>query len=316
MASTACASLKRMPPRKPKKQKNQLPEGMTRREAKLAARAAEREQFAKDPRPYGGLAMESDLIALQEFVPSAVAQVEVKGTPVNIVTVLPGAGAAMVRAEEEGGERFVALQVQSHSQNPGRDLAYALNWVLEAKPGETLSSTVADGSQPELDSLIDASSHLQITEHNDFGWWFAEGATVPPEIRQALGRANEAVLPSTQVKVDLPGSIWWVNPGGGKAHIRWVRPEESENQMLTALARIAARGELNLGEGTKFAGAFRTHGVVVPVWDLDPSVDAASYADALTTLNEKIEAEYASDAQLSADERKQLDNIKSRQVTI
>lgn len=293
-----------------------LPEGMSRRQAKLAARAAEREQFAKDPRPFGGLAMESDLIALQEFVPSAVAKIEVKSTPVNLVTVLPGAGAAMVRPEADGGERFVALQVGSHSQNPGRDLAYALNWVVEAKPGESLQSTAADGSQPELQSLIDAASALTITEHPDFNWWFPEGTQLPPEVRQALGRANDAVMPSTQIKTDLPGSVWWVNPGGGKAHIRWVRPEDNENQILAALARIAARGELTLGEGTKFAGAFRTHGVVVPVWDLAPDVEAQSYAEALAALNEKIGAEYENDAQLSAEERKQLDSIKSRQVTI
>ncbi|QYH19086.1 preprotein translocase subunit SecA [Corynebacterium aquatimens] len=307
-----------MAPRKPKKQKAKdvLPEGMTRREAKLAARAAEREAYAKDPRPFAGLAMEADLIALQEFVPSAVAQVEVQGTPVNLVTVLPGAGAAMVRAKNEGGERFVALQVGSHSQNPGRDLAYALNWVLSAEPGSSLGSTVADGSQPELSTLIDGDSNLTISEHNDFAWWFPEGAQIPAEVRQALARANDAVMPSTQVKADVPGSVWWVNPGGGKAHIRWVRPEENENQMLSALARIAARGELNLGEGTKFAGAFRTHGVVVPVWDLDPEMPAESFAEALVTLNKAIEEEYASDAQLNADERKQLDNIKSRQVTI
>ena len=80
--------------------------------------------------------------------------------------------------------------------------------------------------------------------------------------------------------------------------------------------RIAARGELNLGEGTKFAGAFRTHGLVVPVFDLDPAVDAESYDDALAALDKAITAEYANDAALSAEERKQLDNIKSRQVTI
>lgn len=304
--------------RKPKKKKNRedLPEGMTRREAKLAARAAEREKLQKDPRPFGGLAAEADLVALQEFVPSAVVTFEVKGTPVNIATVLPGAGAALVREESQGGERFVALQVTSHSQNPGRDLAYALNWVVDAKPGETLQSTVADGSQPELTSLIDASATPEITTYQDFSWWFPEGAAVPPQIQQALQQANDAVLPSEKVGVDLPGAIWWVNPGGGKAHIRWVRTEDNEAQMLSALARIAARGELNLGEGTKFAGAFRTHGLVVPVFDLDPSVEAGSYEEALTALNTKIEAEYANDAALSADERKQLDNIKSRQVTI
>ncbi len=75
-------------------------------------------------------------------------------------------------------------------------------------------------------------------------------------------------------------------------------------------------GSLHLGEGTKFAGAFRTHGVVVPVWDLDPSVSPESYGNALVALNGEIEAEYANDAQLTAEERKQLDNIKSRQVTM
>ena len=304
--------------RKPKKKKNRedLPEGMTRREAKLAARAAEREKLQKDPRPFGGLAAEADLVALQEFVPSAVTTYDIKGTPVNIASVLPGAGAALVREESQGGERFVALQVTSHSQNPGRDLAYALNWVVDAKPGETLQSTVADGSQPELTSLIDADATPEITTYQDFSWWFPEGAAVPPQIQQALQQANDAVLPSEKVGADLPGAIWWVNPGGGKAHIRWVRTEDNEAQMLSALARIAARGELNLGEGTKFAGAFRTHGLVVPVFDLDPSVDAGSYEEALAALNKQIETEYSNDAALTADERKQLDNIKSRQVTI
>lgn len=304
--------------RKPKKKKNreELPEGMSRREAKLAARAAEREQLQKDPRPFGGLAAEADLVALQEFVPSATATFDVKGTPVNIVTVLPGAGAALVREESEGGERFVALQVTSHSQNPGRDLAYALNWVVDAKPGETLQSTVADGSQPELTSLLDGSATPTITTYQDFSWWFPEGTPVPPQIQQALRQANDAVLPSEKVGEGLPGAIWWVNPGGGKAHIRWVRTEDNEAQMLSALARIAARGELNLGEGTKFAGAFRTHGLVVPVFDLEPSVNAGSYEDALVALNTQIEAEYTNDTALNADERKQLDNIKSRQVTI
>lgn len=289
---------------------------MSRRQAKLAARAAEREALRKDPRPFEGLAAEADLVALQEFVPSAEAVLKVKGEDVTVVTVLPGAGAALRRSEALGGERLVALQVASHSQNPGRDLAYALNWVLTAEPGESLQSTAADGTQPELGSLIDASSTPTITEHQDFSWWFPEGVDVPVEVRQSLQRANEAVIPSTRIDAGVPGSIWWVNPGGGKAHIRWVRADDNENQVLSALARIAARGELHVGEGSKFAGVFRTHGVVVPVWDVAPDVDAASYAGALAELDAKISAEYGNDAQLSADERKQLDNIKSRQVTI
>ena len=251
--------------RKPKKKKtrDELPEGMSRREAKLAARAAEREQFQKDPRPFGGLAAEADLVALQEFVPSAIAEFEVNGTPVNVVTVLPGAGGALVREEAQGGGRFVALQATSHSQNPGRDLAYALNWVLSAEPGETLQSTAADGSQPELASLIAADATPTITNHQDFAWWFPEGTQIPPQIQQAMRQANDAVLPSQQLGSDLPGSIWWVNPDGGKAHIRWVRTEDNEAQMLAALARIAA--EVN--GSVENIGARRLYTVIERVFE-------------------------------------------------
>lgn len=82
-----------------------VPEGMSRRQAKLAARAAEREALRKDPRPFEGLAAEADLVALQEFVPSAEAVLKVKGEDVTVVTVLPGAGAARRRSVASGLSR-------------------------------------------------------------------------------------------------------------------------------------------------------------------------------------------------------------------
>lgn len=88
---------------KKNKKKEQLPEGMSRRQAKLAARAAERTAFERDPRPYGGFAFETDLVAMQEFVPSAVAKVTVEGFgEVSLCTVLPGGSAALVREESAG----------------------------------------------------------------------------------------------------------------------------------------------------------------------------------------------------------------------
>lgn len=303
---------------KKNKKNEDLPEGVSRRQAKLAARAAEREALERDPRPFGGFVMEADLIALQEFVPAAYAKLPVKGfeRTVYVATVLPGAGAALIRETEYGGEAFVALQANSHSQNPGRDLAYALNWVKQAQPGQTLASTIADGTQPALTELLDTEAVLEITEADDFNWWTPEGISLDPQVTASLEAANDAVVPSRRVSADVPGSLWWVNPGGGKAHIRWVRPDADENALLNALARVAARGELNLGEDTKFAGVFRTHGVVVPVFDLDPERAADSYGAEITRVNQAVEAELGNDTQLSADEHKQLQNIKSRQVTI
>lgn len=303
---------------KKNKKNDDLPEGMSRRQAKLAARAAERAALDKDPRPYAGFAMESDLIAMQEFVPSAYAKLPVKGfdRDIYVATVLPGASAALIRDDKDGGAGFVALQVNAHSQNPHQDLAYALNWLREAKPGDSLGATTADGNQPELTELLDTEATLEITEAEDFSWWVPAGTTVDPQVTASLNSANDAVVPSRRVEVDVPGSLWWVNPGGGKAHIRWVRPETNEEALLSALARVASRGELNLGDGTKFAGVFRTHGAVVPVFDLDPAVSHDSYGKELTRVNEALVAELDNEAQLSADERKQLQNIKSRQVTI
>lgn len=303
---------------KKNKKNEDLPEGMSRRQAKLAARAAERAALEKDPRPYDGFAMEADLVALQEFVPAAYAKLSVKGIDrdVYVATVLPGAGAALIRETEYGGDAFVALQVNSHSQNPGRDLAYALNWVKNAEPGQTLSSTVADGTQPELKDLLDTEATLDISEFDDFSWWIPEGAALDPQVSASLQAANDAVVPSRRVTAEVPGSLWWVSPGGDKAHIRWVRPENNEEALLRALARVAARNELNLGEDTKFAGAFRTHGVIVPVFDLDPERAHDTYGEELARVSAALEVELDNEEQLTAEERKQLQNIKSRQVTI
>lgn len=301
---------------KKNKKNEQLPDGMSRRQAKLAARAAERAALDREPRPFAGLKMESQLVALQEFIPSATAPITIAGTDrkVTLCTVLPGAAAALVRDESYGGEAFVALQQAVRSNNPGKDLAFALNWVKNAEAGQSLALATADGTQPELSELLDASLTLDITAHQDFNWWLAENDNVSPEVAQHMQAANESILPSFEVEAEVPGAVWWVNPGG-KAHIRWVRTED-EGALLNALARIAARDELKLGEETKFAGAFRTHGIVVPVWDLDTERPHTDYSADVEALNKKIEAELENDAQLNADERRQLENIKSRQVTI
>lgn len=301
---------------KKNKKKEQLPEGMSRRQAKLAARAAERAALEREPRPYNGLSFETDLVAMQEFVPSAVTKVEVKGCDrdVYLCTVLPGGSAALVRDEQVGGAAYVALQTQTRSQNPGRDLAYALNWAKDASPGEALETGIADGSQPALKDLLVEDQKLDIAEYDNFNWWIPEGTQLNPQYARAIQAANDSILPSHQIEANVPGTVWWIDPGE-KAHIRWVR-DENEDDVLRALARIAARGELKLGEETKFAGVFRTHGLVVPVWDLDPERPHTDYAADLEALDKLIVAELDNDAQLTADERRQLENIKSRQVTI
>lgn len=293
------------------KKSKDLPEGMSRRQAKLAARAAERAALERDPRPYAGLAIEKELVALQEFVPSATAEVVINGQEITLATVLPGAVAALVR---EDGKRFVALQVASRSQNPGRDLAFVTQWVLKAQPGEQLPSSAADGSEPTLDSFFGGVKELQVKVENNFDWWLPEDAQVDPYYRQSVQQASDSIMPSVELVGNFDG-IAWALDSGNKGYIRWVRDEE-EAPLVRALARVAARRELSLGENTKFAGVFRTHGICVPVFDVDREVDPVSYVPALEVVSAKVAAELANEAPLNAEERKQVENIKSRQVTI
>lgn len=304
--------------KKNRKQKDAPPEGMSRRQAKLAARAAERAALEKDPRPFTGFAAEPELVALQEFIASGYAKVDVKGADrdIYVCSILPGAGAVQVRDSEFGGDAFVALQVKGRSHNPGRDLAYALNWAKDARPGETLQSTVADGTQPDLSELIDTDAKLDVQIQDDFNWWVPEKADVPVEVQHAIQQANETVVITRRVEADVPGAAWFADQGGGKTYIRWVRVDDDETALLNALARIAAAGNLALGEGTKFAGVFRTHGLVVPVWDLPVDARPEDYVAELERVDGLISADLGNDAQLNPEERKQLENIKSRQVTI
>lgn len=310
--------------KKNRKNQNQddLPEGMSRRQAKLAKRAAERAALERDPRPYNGFAAEADLIALQEFVPSATFVAETVPDagftrPVTVCTVLPGAAAALVRAEEEGGEAFVALQTQHRGDNPNRDLAFALNWAKNAEPGSSLEVAVADGSEPALTDLLVADQTPDIQVREDFNWWLTDDQRANPQVTASLEQANASVLPSARVDADVTGAAWWIDPGE-KAHIRWVRPE-TEAELLPALARVHAAGGLNLGEGTRFAGVFRTHGILVPVFDLDNTMAPEEFAAPLKELDARI-AEAASTVaagtQLTADEQKSRQTIIAREVTI
>ena len=86
---------------------------------------------------------------------------------------------------------------------------------------------------------------------------------------------------------------------------------------LNALARVHAAGELNLGEGSKFAGVFRTHGVMVPVWDLDNSWEPQVWQKGLEALDKKIAEALANDSgRFTPEEQKAKQTIVSREVTI
>ncbi|GAA2548855.1 DUF5926 family protein [Pseudonocardia hydrocarbonoxydans] len=268
-------------------------------------------------RPFAGLAVECDLVALREFLPSATAPLPLR-TPaersVTIASVLPGASAALVRP---GGEVLLGMQVQTRSGDLSADLARALEWGLAAEPGTALP-VVGPGltGTDRLQDLIDVDAPLELTVHSDFAWWVApeDGTEPSAEVLATVERANAVIMPTEAVEGDGVRAAYWVDTGT-KAHLRWVRPEPEE-QIVAALARLQARGELGLGEGTRYAGSFRAHGLLVPVWDLDRELHPSEWSKPVTDFAAGLAAALADTTPLTSEERRARDALAGKQVTL
>jgi Family of unknown function (DUF5926)/SEC-C motif len=264
-------------------------------------------------RPFGGLPSECDWVALRELVPSATAPLTLKDSAdreVTLATLLPLALPAIVRAD---GRILLGLQVHARSGDVSRDVAHVLELALEAEPGTMVSTTGLPGPGPRLQDLVDGAAALEPAVHRDFAFWLEGSTSDDPEVAASLERANAAVVPTVRLDQEL-GAAYWCRIGD-KAHLRWVVPYE-EDALLDALARLGAAGELTLGEDTRYAGSFRAHGLLVPVWDLPTEPPAGQWEEPATAFAGRLAGALESDAPLSSAERRSRDGIRGRQLTL
>ena len=226
-------------------------------------------------RPFVGMPQEPELIALRELVPAASAPLTLRpeiieeygDRPVTLSTVLPMAWPAMTRQD---GRVFIGLQRHVQSGDVSRDLAVAILSALRTEPGATVSVPALPGEGPRLqDVLVDAP--LEITMHDGFEYWLDAEQAEDPNVKASLERANSSIYPT--VRMAAGRAAYWCRVAPDKGHVRWVLPE-AEDRALDALARLSAAGHLLLGEQTKFAGMFRAHGLLVPVWDIPGDAEA------------------------------------------
>ncbi|MFI7608584.1 DUF5926 family protein [Micromonospora sp. NPDC049366] len=290
-----------------------------RRKNQRAAETTPKREKVRDifvPRPFEGLVDEPEWIALRELVPAASAPLrlapdlveEFGDRPVTLATVLPMAAPAMTKAD---GRVFIGLQRHIQSGDVSRDLAEALLCALRTEPGSQVAVPPLPGPGPRLqDVLVDGP--LEITMHDGFDFWLDPGATDDPTVQASLERANAAIYPT--VRMSAAKAAYWCQVPE-KAHVRWVLPEE-EDTALDALARLGAAGSLPLGDGTRFAGMFRAHGRLVPVWDLPEQTPAGEWEEPVAEFAKRYAEAVAEGGPLDAAARRARQGLLGRQLTL
>jgi hypothetical protein len=271
------------------------------------------------PRPFAGLPGEADWVALREIVPAATAPVRLRpeyagpdgSTDAMVATVLPMAWPGLHRAD---GAIWVGLQAAGASGDPSRDVAEALLRAVAAEPGTPVPPADLAAAGPRLQDILVLDAPLEVTVREGFDFWIAEAdeADLDAEVRASLDRANSAVVPTARLtSVD---AAYWCRIGE-RTHLRWVMSQDEE-ALLDALARLHAGGASRIGDAGRYVGAFRAHGLLVPVWDLAPDSEAADIEAPATAFAQTLAEALSRTEPLTADERRARAGVVSRQVTL
>jgi hypothetical protein len=268
-------------------------------------------------RPFEGLADEPEWIALRELVPAASAPLRLKDEiieqygerPVTLSTVLPMAWPAMTRKD---GRVFIGLQRHVQSGDVSRDLAVAILNGLRTEPGDTVAVPALPGEGPRLQDILD-DGPLDITMHETFEYWLDAEQAGDATVKASLERANASIYPT--VRLGAAHAAYWCRVAPDKGHVRWVLPDPEE-AALDALSRLSASGDLLLGDGTKFAGMFRAHGLLVPVWDIPGKPDAPTWEAPLTEFAKRYADALADTVPLDAASRRAKQGLVGRQLTL
>ncbi|PZG01341.1 DUF5926 family protein [Micromonospora deserti] len=290
-----------------------------RRKSQRAAEATPKREKVRDifvPRPFEGLTDEPEWIALRELVPAASAPLRLSPAlvaefgerEITLATVLPMATPAMTKPD---GRIFIGLQRHLQSGDVSRDLAEALLCALRAEPGRPVAVPPLPGPGPRLQDVL-ADGPLEITMHDGFEFWLDPGAGDDPTVQASLERANAAIYPT--VRLAAARSAYWCQVPE-KAHVRWVLPDD-EDAALDALARLSAAGTLTLGENTRFAGMFRAHGRLVPVWDLPEEIPAADWEQPVADFAKRYAEALGGPIPLDAAGRRARHGLLGRQLTL
>ena len=153
---------------------------------------------------------------------------------------------------------------------------------------------------------------FEVTVHEGFDYWLDPSAEITADVRESLTEAERDDHRDRQARAPSSTAYWCRM--GAREYLRWAMAYDEET-VIDAVARLHARRESGFG-GTKFLGAFRSSGIVIPVWELPKGSEAEDIEAAAAEFWPVFEAELASTAPLDANERRARAGIVSRQVTL
>ncbi len=259
-------------------------------------------------RTFEGLPSEGDWVALREFVPTATAVVKLKdGGTLRVCSLLPGAGAGLVRPD---GEIWVGLQVLHNHGDISRDLAHVVEVAQQTPPGTPIRMT-NPGVGARLQDLVDPEGGFELELHDGFDWWLLEDDRGSAAATAALEDANDSVAPTTRLSsVDSA----YVTEMGDHTYLRWIMARD-EDRLLDAFARLRAGDRDAIVDGTRLIGIFRAHGLLAPVWELD-DVDIETLDEAAAEFAVLVDETVQDETELTSAERAARRDLSSRQVTI
>ena len=262
-------------------------------------------------RPFEGLPHEPELVAMREILPLATLSVrtteEYGAQEAILTTILPGMSGALRRKD---GVLLIALQTITSSGDPSLDIADHLINGLDLNPGQALQISDLPEPGPRLQDVLDLESFGEMELHDEPSFWMSEDELTDPENQQALQAAREQLIPTK--KVDGVEGAYWCRMS--REFVRYVRPE-SRDAVLDGLARLRAAEECSFDE-SRFVGAFRAQGLLIPVWELPRGAEADELSKPMAAFSEKLAEAIASTEPLSYEEKRARAGITSRQVTL
>ncbi len=289
--------------------------GKASRRKKVANPAADyRAPIPFVARPFEGLVREVELVAMRELIPAAMMSARTDAAhdsvEFDIVTLLPDGRSAMLRAD---GRILIAAQTRANSADLSHDMGAALLAALSAKEEGKTGLIDLDVREPaeRLQELVDPTSFSEMEILENFAFWLDPSEEIDDHTRRALEENREEIIETVPVP-GVEGMYWCAM---NRNFVRYVSTVE-ENRLFDALARLQGAGKARLSEGSRFVGAFRACGLVIPVFELVEGETAEDIAASAQNFMKALDESLAVQEALSAEERRIKQGLVSRQVTI